>query len=140
MAIIVGILINVPVAPVNAATTNYSSAIPGVVVIPIQLPGQHTADVTAIVKFKMPFACNIVGVSANARASGGTSPTLTVDLLDDGTSALSAPISLTAGTVSEGTVTNATVVDESVMTIDFVITGSTPTWDDVTVFITVIRT
>lgn len=125
--------------PAIAATTNYSTAIGGVVVIPFNISGQYTATTASVVKFAMPFKCRLIGVGATARASGGTSPTLTVNLLDDTVSALSSAISITAGTYSEGTITNAVVADESVMTVDFTITGTSPTWNDITIFITAVR-
>lgn len=123
----------------NAATPNYSTAIGGVVLIPLQLSGQVTATTTSVVKFAMPFKAKIIGVSATARASGGTSPTLTVDLLDDTVSALSAPLSITAGTVAEATIANAAVADESIMSVNLAITGTSPTWNDITILVTVIR-
>lgn len=125
--------------PAMAATPNYSQAVTGVEVIPIQLSGQYTADVTAVTRFALPFPARVVGVSASARASGGTSPTLTVDLQDDGTSILSSPVSVTAGSVAEATISTLAVADESVMTIDLAIGGTNPTWDDITVFVTAVR-
>lgn len=124
-----------------AATPNYALAIPGVVVIPFHISGQYTATTANVVKFNMPFKCRLVGVGATARASGGTTPTLTVDLKDDTVSVLSSAISITAGTYSEGTIVTANqpVLDESVMTVDFTIGGTSPTWNDITVFITVVR-
>lgn len=126
-------------APVNAATQNYSVAINGVVVIPFHISGQYTATTANVVKFAMPFPCRIIGVGATARASGGTSPTLTVNLLDDGVTTLSSAIAITAGTYAEGTVANAVVADESVMTVDLTIGGTSPTWNDITVLVTVVR-
>lgn len=122
-----------------AATQNYGIAIPGIVVIPFHVSGQYTATTTSVIKFAMPFKCRLIGIGATARASGGTSPTLTVDLKDDTVSALSAPISITAGTYSEGTIANASIGDESVMTVDLTIGGTSPTWNDITIFVTVIR-
>jgi hypothetical protein len=122
-----------------AATTNFAISQPGVVVIPLHISGQYTATTANVVKFAMPFKCRLVGVGATARASGGTSPTLTVDLKDDTVSALSAAISITAGTYSEGTIANAVVADESVMTVDLTIGGTSPTWNDITIFITAVR-
>ena len=126
--------------PAQADTTNIPSAIPGVVLIPLHFDGQFTATTNPVAKFKIPFACRLLGVSANARASGGTAPTLTVNIEDDGVAALSSAISLTAGTVSEGTIANAAIADESVIEIVFTIGGTSPTWDDVTVVLTVVRT
>lgn len=125
--------------PNQAATPNVAVATPGVVLMPVHLQGQFTADVTAVATLKLPFPARVLGVSASARASGGTSPTLTVDVLDDGTTVLSAPIAVTAGAVAEGTLAAPVIADESVITIDLAITGTNPTWDDVDVLITLIR-
>lgn len=122
-----------------AATPNYSIAVPGVVVIPFHVSGQYTATTSGVVRFAMPFKCRLVGIGASARASGGTSPTLTVDLLDDGVSSLSSPISVTAGSYTEGAVANAVIGDESVMTVNLTIGGTSPTWNDITILLTVLR-
>lgn len=123
----------------RAATTNYSLATPGILVLPFQFDGQFTATTNPVAEFKMPFPARLIGIQGGCRASGGTSPTLTIDLEDDGTSALSAAFAVTAGTVAEGTIANAAVADESVMEIVFTIGGSSPTWDDCTVLITLQR-
>lgn len=125
--------------PATAATTNYSLATPGILVLPFHFDGQFTATTNPVAEFKMPFAANLIGMSGTCRASGGTSPTLTIDLEDDGTSVLSSAFSVTAGTVAEGTIDTASVADESVMEIVFTITGTSPTWDDCTVLITLQR-
>jgi len=124
--------------PAFAATTNYSLATP-VYVIPIQISKQWTTTTTNVVRFAIPFKARLVGVSASARASGGTTPTLTVDVLKGGVTVLSAPIAVTAGAVAEGTVTVPTLEDESVITMTLTIGGTTPTWDDITVLLTVVR-
>lgn len=126
--------------PAAAATSNVPSAIPGVLTLPVLISGQRTATTVAVVRFKLPFAARVLGVSATARASGGTTPTLTVDVLDDGTTILSAPISITAAAVAEGTVSAPAVADESVITVNLAIGGSSPTWDDIVVLITLFRT
>lgn len=123
----------------RAGTSNLSVATPGVMVVPVHLSGQYTANVTAAARIKLPFPAKVLGVSASARASGGTTPTLTVDVLDDGTSMLSAPISVTAGAVTEGTVTSTAVGDESVVTVNLAIGGTSPTWDDIDVLVTLVR-
>lgn len=121
-----------------AATPNYSLSAQEQV-IPIYLSGQRTATTASVVKFTLPFAAKLVGVTTTARASGGTTPTLTVDVKAGGTSVLSAPIAVTAGTVAEGTITTSTLPDESAMTVDLAITGTSPTWDDITLLLTVVR-
>lgn len=123
-----------------AATTNYSEVIPGIQIVPFHISGQYTATTASVVKFQLPFKAQVLGISATARASGGTTPTLTVDVAEGGTSILSAPIAITAGTVSEGTLTDTSLADESAITVDLAITGTSPTWNDITVLITFRRT
>lgn len=125
-------------APALAATQNYSTAVP-VVVVPFHLSGQYTATATSAVKFTLPFKAKLIGVQANARASGGTSPTLTVDVLAGGTSVLSSAISITAGTVAEGTIATSALADEATITVTLTIGGTSPTWNDITVLLTLVR-
>lgn len=112
---------------------------PGVFPLPIHLAGQHTADRTAVSRIKLPFPAKILGVSVSARASGGTTPTLAVDVQAGGTTILSAPISVTAGAVAEGTVATDTIADEAILTVDLAIGGTNPTWDDLDVLLTLVR-
>lgn len=121
------------------STTNFPVGTPGLHLLPIHIGGQHTANVTAIARFKLPFRANLIGVSAAARASGGTTPTLTVDVKVAGTSALSAPVAVTAGAVAEAAIATPAVADEAVVTIDLAIDGTTPTWDDIDVLLTLVR-
>ena len=109
----------------------------GVALVPVALEfsGQRTATQTAVARFQLPFKARLVGASASARATGGTSPTLDVDVRDDGVSMLSAAMSITAGAVTEGAIANPEIADESEITVDFTITGSSPTWDDMTLFL-----
>lgn len=126
------------VAPAFAVTPNYAVDKP-VNLAPFYIAGQRTTTTAAVVKFKLPFKAKLIGVSATARASGGTTPTLTVDLQQGGVTVLSAPIAVTAGTVAEGTVTTATLTDEATITVDLAITGTNPTWDDITILLTLVR-
>jgi len=121
-----------------ADTTNYPLTVQ-TSVIPFHISGQYTATTASVVKFKLPYAAKLVGVSATARASGGTTPTLTVDVKEAGTTVLSAPVSITAGTVSEGTITDTLLADESTITADLTIGGTSPTWNDITLLLTVVR-
>lgn len=126
-------------APVaQADTTNYGLGVQQHV-IPFHISGQYTATTAGVVRFKLPYAAKLVGVSATARASGGTTPTLTVDVKEGGTTVLSAPVSITAGTVSEGTITDSLLADESTITADLTIGGTSPTWNDITLLLTVVR-
>jgi hypothetical protein len=128
-----------PVPSVHAATPNVAVGAGQVAVIPLHLSKQYTVSLTAEARFAMPFACDVLGVQASARASGGTSPTLTIDVKEGGTTILSAPFAVTAGSVSEGTITDAAIADEAVITVDLAITGTSPTWDGVMVLLTCAR-
>lgn len=124
----------------QAATTNYSEVITGIQIVPFHISGQYTATVASVVKFQIPFKAQVLGVSATARASGGTSPTLTIDVKEGGTTILSSAMSITAGTVTEGVVTDTSLADEGTITVDFTIGGTSPTWNDITVILTLRRT
>jgi len=128
------------VALSQAATKNYSEVHPGIQMVPFHISGQYTATTTGVVKFLIPFKAQVLGVSVTARASGGTSPTLTVDVKEAGVSILSSAISITAGTVAEGTVSDGSLADESAVTVDLTIGGTSPTWNDITVILTLRRT
>lgn len=135
-ALVIGSLIALPAA--MADTQNYGLTAP-VNVLAFHVSGQYTATTASVVRFKLPYAAKLVGVSATARASGGTTPTLTVDVKEGGTTVLSAPVAITAGTVSEGTVSDSLLADESTITADLTIGGTSPTWNDITLLLTVVR-
>jgi hypothetical protein len=127
--------------PAQAATPNYSASNPSVVVLPFHISGQYAATTAGVVKFNLPFRARLIGIGANARASGGTSPTLTVDLKVGGSTILTAPISITAGTYAEGAIgTSSQIPDEASVTVDLTIGGTSPTWNDITVLLTLVRT
>lgn len=123
---------------VLADTPNFPTST-SVQMVPLVISGQYTATTTGAVQIKLPFKAKLVGVSASARASGGTTPTLTVNVKQGATSVLSAPISLTAGTVAEGSIANAQLADEATLTVDLTIGGTSPTWNDITVLLTLAR-
>lgn len=137
MACLAAMAVMMPVA--NADTNNFPLTQP-VNVIAFHVSGQYTATTAGVVRFKLPFAAKVINVTAAARASGGTTPTLTVDLKNGGTTILSAPFAVTAGASSEAaSVTSPNIADESVVTVDFTIGGTSPTWNDITILLTVIR-
>lgn len=121
----------------QAATQNYSTDV-NVTPVAITLSGQRTATTASVASIKVPAKMKLIGVSATARASGGTTPTLTVDVLAASTSLLSAPFAVTAGAVSEGAIATATIADETVVNINLAITGTNPTWDDISILLTFI--
>lgn len=136
IAAVLGALFSVTAAV--AAVTNQSPAVQ-VVVIPLHISGQYTSSTTAVARFNMPFACTLIGASASARASGGTSPTLAVNVKEAGTTVLGSTISVTAGAVAEGAISDADIADEAAITVDFTIGGTSPTWNDITVLLTCTR-
>lgn len=127
-----------PLPAAQAATPNYAPAF-NVTPIVLHISGQYTATTAAVAKFNVPFKARVIGVGASARASGGTTPTLTVDVKTAGSTILSAPISVTAATYTEGTITTPVLADESALTVDLTIGGTSPTWNDITVVVTVVR-
>jgi hypothetical protein len=124
--------------PAVADTQNYGLG-PQQQIIPFHISGQYTATTASVVRFKLPYPVKLVGVSATARASGGTTPTLAIDVKEAGNTVLSAPVAITAGTVSEGTVTDSLLADESTITADLTIGGTSPTWNDIVLLLTVVR-
>jgi hypothetical protein len=122
-----------------AQTVNYAPQIAGVMVIPFHVSGQYTATTTGVVRFQLPFRARVLSVQANARASGGTSPTLTVDVLNNATSILTAPVAITAGTVAFAAIATPILPDEATVNVNFAIGGTSPTWNDITVMLTVLR-
>lgn len=128
-----------PIDQASADTPNFGVSTPGVVLMPIQIAGQVDDDVTGAATFQLPFRAKILGVTATARASGGDTPTLAIKVLDDGTTVLSAPIAVTAGEIGEGALAAPVVTDESEISIDLDLGGTNPTWDDISILITLVR-
>jgi len=110
----------------------HRSTLPGIA-------GQRAATAAEVFNIKMPFAMTLLQVQATARASGGTTPTLTVDVQHGPTTVLDDPIAITAGTVSEGTLVVTEIPDEAEVTIDLAIGGTSPTWDDISVTLVGLR-
>lgn len=121
------------------------------VCIPLKGAVQQTADNTAIVNVKVPFACQVVGIEAHAEAIGGTvDPTdYDVTVMNGATDLLSARIpvvnsSTLAATPVSGTLTateaNRHLAADDVLSLDGDITGGTsPTVDGVYANVFVIR-
>lgn len=128
------------VAPASsyAATVNQPPNA-NVEILSLHVSGQYTATTTAVARLTLPFRAKVIGVQASARASGGTSPTLTVDVLEAAVSILSAPMSITAGAVTEAVITDDDLADESAITVNFAITGTAPTWNDMTILLVLVR-
>ncbi|WP_119304960.1 hypothetical protein [Dongia deserti] len=139
-ALLVAATILAPITQLaEAATPNVTPGAGQVVVIPLHISGQYTANTTAVARLTLPFPAAVLGVSASARASGGTSPTLTVDVLEGGVTILSAPVAVTAGAVAEATVTDTNLADEAAITVNLAIGGTSPTWNDIVVLVTLFR-
>ena len=123
-----------------ASTPNPSPNSPGYEVLTFSINKQYTATTAGVVRYKMPWPAKLITVQAAARASGGTTPTLTVDVKEAGVSKFTAPITVTAGAVAEGAIgTIPRIADEAVITVDLTIGGTSPTWDDITVVMVVKR-
>jgi len=104
--------------------------------VPLTMTRQLTASLAGAFLFRVPVDSTLVSVGASARASGGTTPTLTVDVKEAGVSVLSAAFSVTAGSWSTGTISDSAIAAANNVTIDFTISGTSPTWDDITVLLT----
>ena len=135
-----GLAVSLLLSPLaGMAATPNQALTDDVELIPFQISGQWTASTAAVAKIKLPFPAKLIGVSATARASGGTSPTLTADVQEGGVSVLAAPVAITAGAVTEATITDSALADESLISVDLAIGGTLPTWNDITVLLTVRR-
>jgi len=97
---------------------------------------QLTASVTGVFGFQMPFAATLIEVCAAARASGGTTPTLTIDVQEAGVTVLTTPITVTAGANTVAAPSDAAIADNAAVTVNAAIGGTSPTWDDITVLLT----
>jgi hypothetical protein len=135
MVLLLGALVFAPSMMLQAATSNPSPASPGYFTIPIHFDSQLTSTVADKAEFTMPWPAQLVQVQCVARALGGTdTPTYTFTLQEaSGTLATCAPV--TAGTVVEGTISDAAVADEANITLDYASAGTSPTADDVTVIL-----
>lgn len=118
-----------------AATSNPSPASPGYTPVVIPIMGQYSSSRTGIVKFTAPSGYRVVNATATARASSGDAPTLTVDVKSGSTSMFSTPVAVTAGAIATAVLGTApNIADESTVSVDLAIGGSTPLWQDITVF------
>lgn len=122
------------------AVANYGEHVTGLLFVPIFL-GTITADATKKIGIKLPWKCDLLGVSTFCASSSGTSPTLTVDVHEAGVSVLSVPVAVVADTYTEATITDSALADEAALTMNLDIGGSaTPTFVDVTVTMALRRT
>jgi hypothetical protein len=116
---------------VMAAVENPTPGSPGYMMVNLPLPGSFTTGADAKkVRFKMPWPATLLGFSAIVKTTGSTG-TMAVDLLKDGVSVLSAPVSLNADTVTEGTIATSSMSDESIIAVKTTVSGGT--WTDPTV-------
>ncbi len=107
--------------------------------VPLTADGQFTTAVTSLRTFQMPFAATLVEVSACARDidTGDADEAYSVDVLEAGTSVLSAVINLVADdTPVVGTVSDSSLADNAKITVDLDMGGTSPTLDDLTVLLT----
>jgi len=131
-----GTIVDADVAA-GAAIANTKLANPNAYyTVPLTMTRQLTASLAGAFLFRVPVDSTLVSVGASARASGGTTPTLTVDVKEAGVSVLSAAFSVTAGSWSTGTISDSAIAAANNVTIDFTIGGTSPTWDDITVLLT----
>ncbi len=106
---------------------------PMLLTVPFNLNRQYNATTTNVLRHRLPCAARLVDASFAVRASGGTSPTLTVDVLDDGVSLLASPQAVTAaGGIQEATLAaNPVIAKDSVLSVNLAIGGTSPTFDDI---------
>jgi hypothetical protein len=122
---------------VLADTPNFPISTP-VQMVPLVISGQYTATTTGAVQTAAVQA-KLVGVSASARASGGTSPTLTVNVKQGASSGAVGADQHHRRQRGRGSIASAQLADESTLTVDLTIGGTSPTWNDITVLLTLAR-
>ena len=136
-------LLCLPVSPAGAATTNPSPASSGYMVLPLIFDRTvSTASTPVIARLKMPFPATVVGVTASCETAdyASTDETYKIDVLEAGTTILSAPISMVAAdTVYAGTLADSALADESVVTVTLDVAGTTPSVTDVSVLLVLKR-
>lgn len=129
--------------PALAATTNPSPASPGYMVLPLVFDRTVAAVSTPVIaRIKLPFAATVVSVSGSCETAdyASTDEVYEIDVLEAGTTILSAPIGLAAAdTVYDGTVSDAALADEAVITVALDVAGTTPSITDVTVLLVLKR-
>ena len=131
-------------APAFAAVANFSEAIPGIQTIAVTMNRAITSVSTPVIaRIKLPFKAQVLGVSASLETGdyASTDEVYTIDVLEAGTTILTAPINmLAADTVYEGTLADTSIADEAIVTVALDVAGTTPSVTDVTVLLTVRRT
>jgi hypothetical protein len=101
--------------------------------------GQYTAGLTSLRTFIMPYAATLVEVSACARDIKTTAgnEVYSVNVLEAGTTVLSSMINLVADdTPVVGSISDASLADNAKISVDLDMGGTSPTIDDITVFLT----
>lgn len=121
------------------STTVPPPSTPGVLVLPFQC-GTVSADATAAVRFKLPFPAKVLGFSTAARSKADPDNTLTANLKAAGTTLLSAPVAVAAGSTTEAAIAGTgRIADEGEVTVDLDIAGTTAAFTDVCLLITIAR-
>jgi hypothetical protein len=130
--------------PALAATANFSEVVTGIQVVPVTMNRAVTAvSAPVIARLQLPFKAQVLGVSSSCETAdyASTDEVYTIDVLEAGTTILSAPIDMVAAdTVYEGTLADTTIADEAVVTVVLDVSGTTPSVEDVTVLLTLRRT
>lgn len=125
------------------AVTNPPPGAAGYMVMPITFDRTVSAVSTPVIaRVKLPFPAAVVAVQASCETAdyASTDETYKIDVLEAGTTILSAPINMVAAdTVYSGTVSDKKLADEAVLTITLDVAGTTPSVTDVTVLLVLKR-
>lgn len=116
-----------------AATDNPKPTSPGYTPMVVPILGVYSGSRTAIVKWKAPTGYNVVHASATVRASSGTNPTLKVRA--NSGAFVNWSTSVTAGSIATAAINKAAIADESTVSYDLVIGGTSPKWSDITLML-----
>lgn len=120
-------------APAFAETDNPAQGASGWFVWHWHFDSQLGPSVSGKATFKMPWPATLVDVKCSGRLFGGTDgPVYTWTLKEAGTAVATCSPSA-AQTEAQGTITDASIADEAVMTLDYGGAGTNPTADDMDV-------
>lgn len=122
-------------APAQAETDNPAQGASGYFAWHWHFDSQLTTSVTGKATFKMPWPARLIDMKCAGRLFGGTGGPVYTWTLKEAGSAVATCLPTTAQTEVTGTITDATIADEAVMTLDYGGAGTNPTQDDADVIL-----
>lgn len=123
-----------PAGPADAATSNPSPGSSGYQLVCFGPYSTLTASTTNIARFIAPWPARLIEFSASSRLVSGTSPSMMLQIRTGATTTLVSSMTLTTNTAPvEATLnTNPNITDESAVSVDAIVSGTTPSFVDTT--------